>query len=318
MVTWHRSAGVRVLPTRSHRATMSRAVQTREGEAAAAPSTSEISLTQLIARPDSRTELQRWLDGSGTLLRAAERHPEAETLRGRGLVYVVPRPDPGAGSGGAAAGKGERWVVRHYHRGGAVASLLGDLYVRVGTPRPIREFAAGKALAAAGVPTPRVIGAAVYPAGPFYRGDLVTQWVAGSRDLGAVLFAGGQVPGGGADGGKRALAESAEAAGPEEEHSRRAMRAAGELLRLAHERGLEHPDLNVKNILVVDRPDGVEAMVLDLDRARVRAGAVGAARRRRMIQRFWRSVRKWEARTGQGVAPELRAAFEAGYAGRGR
>ena len=90
----------------------------------------------------------------------------------------------------------------------------------------------------------------------------------------------------------------------------------GGVVRGAHEAGLVHPDLNLKNILIVEGSEsgrGVEAMVLDLDRARVLEGAVDEGRRRRMIERFWRSARKWEGLTGRALPAGARAAFEAGY-----
>lgn len=196
--------------------------------------------------------------------------------------------------------------MRHYHRGGAVASALGDRYLRLGVPRPFREFAAGDALAAAGVPTPRVVGAAVYPAGPFYRGDLVTEWVPGSRDLAHVLFPADD-PAATAEGAVGAPGAVGERPGVA------AMRATGRLLRLAHERGLDHPDLNIKNILIVGEAEEPEAMVLDLDRARVLGRPVSERRRRRMIGRFWRSVRKWEAAKGAALPAAVRAGFADGY-----
>lgn len=237
---------------------------------------------ELEARPDSRAALESWISSAGTLHEAAASHPGAETLEGRGRVYSVPAP---VGSG--------RWVVRHYQRGGAVASLLGDRYVRLGTPRPVRELEVGRALEGMGVPTPRHVGCAVYPAGLWYRGDLVTELVPHSRDLAAVLF--GTDPGGEANG-------EAEAA----------MRAAGSLVRTLHERGVVHRDLNLKNVLIAGREGGVRALILDLDRATLRA-RVGERARRRMLERFWRSARKWEKGTGRRLEPGVRRSFGEGY-----
>ena len=82
--------------------------------------------------------------------------------------------------------------MRHYHRGGAVASLLGDRYLRVGEPRPVRELRLGRALERLGVPTVPHLAAAVYTHGIWYRGDLVTRWVSGSVDLAEGLFGGAE------------------------------------------------------------------------------------------------------------------------------
>lgn len=244
------------------------------------------TLTELIARPDARPRLEQWLRHWGTLDRAAAAQEGVQPLQGRGRVWRVPEASVPGGTG---------WVVRHYRRGGSVAAVLGDRYLRVGTPRPFLEHAASQALAEVGVPTPRVVGAAVYPAGLFYRGDLVTEWVPGSRDLADVLF--GDDPG----------------------EATTAMRATGRLLRLAHDRGMVHPDLNLKNILIVQRDHDAEAMVLDLDRARVRRRTggepvpVGGRSRRRMIERFWRSCRKWERKRGLELRASVRQAFRQGY-----
>lgn len=169
-----------------------------------------------------------------------------------------------------------------------MAGVLGDRYLRMGVPRPVREYRVGLALEAAGVPTPEHVGAAVYPAGVWYRGDLVTRFVEGSRDLAEALF-------GGSDDG----------AAP-------AMRASGRLVRRLHEAGLDHPDLNLKNILLAGPASGPEALILDLDRARLRR-QLGPRARDRMLERFWRSARKWERKTGRLLDPWLKEAFVAGY-----
>ncbi len=228
---------------------------------------------------------------------AAAASPDARPLQGRGTVYVLPRPDGGAG----------RWVVRHYHRGGAVAGNLGDRYLRLGTPRPFREFHVSAKLQELGIPAPAPVGAAVYPSGIWYRGDLVTEWIPASRDLAEVLFEGAP-----ADGGPGRESEGGEESGGVPAGGAAALEAAGRLLRRLHDAGVRHPDLNLKNILVVERDDGPAAFVIDLDGVRV-GEPVEAAGRRRMIERFWRSARKWERRTGRVLDGAAHAAFEAGY-----
>lgn len=256
-------------------------------------------MTRLDARPDARPALDAWLREHGTLAQAAAAHPEARTLTGRGRVHVVPAP----------VGEG-RWVVRHYHRGGAIGPLLGDRYLRLGTPRPFRELRLGRELGSRGIPTPVHVAAAVYLSGLWYRGDLVTGYVPGSRDLAEVLFPGRSLdprP----EGAARPGEADAGGAGREVD-PRSAMKATGVLFRQLHEGGVEHPDLNLKNVLVAGTGEALEALALDLDGAQVR-DEVGDAARRRMISRFWRSARKWEAATGAALDPELEAAFRAGY-----
>jgi 3-deoxy-D-manno-octulosonic acid kinase len=242
------------------------------------------TIDNLIARPDVRYALRAWIDERGTLIDAAAARPGAEALRGRDRIYMVPAPE-----------RGSRWVVRHYHRGGAIASVLGDRYLRLGTPRPFREYRIGRALEELEVPTVPHLGAAVYPAGPWYRGDLVTELVPDSTDLAAVLF-------------PRAV--KAPAPGRCDVEPTEAMEAAGRLVRLLHDRGVVHPDLHLRNILLTGRPP--RALVVDLDKARVRM-QVDERARRRMLDRFWRSARKWERRATGSLAPQLREAFRAGY-----
>jgi 3-deoxy-D-manno-octulosonic acid kinase len=262
------------------------------------------STTSLRALPGREPALRRWLAEHGTLMAAAEAHPDAVALEGRGRVAVVPGP---AVPEGAPA---ERWVVRHYHRGGAVASAMGDRYLRLGAPRPFRELGMLEAVRALGVPAPAPVGAAVYFAGPFYRGDLVTVWVPDSIDLATLLFP----PPAGAPPVAAAPADAGVAGHAD------AMRAAGRLVRLLHDRGVVHPDLNLKNVLLAAGVDGTggdgepRALVLDLDRATLGDGAVPDRARRAMLDRFWRSARKWERRAGRALPASLRPSFEEGYA----
>lgn len=225
-------------------------------------------------------------------MEAAASHPQAETLRGRGRVLVVPAP-PGDWP------ETTRWVLRHYHRGGALAGLLRDRYVRAGEPRPLREFGVAQAVRALGIPTAPPVGAAAYGAGVFYRGDLVTEWVPETTDLAATLFGAAQLDGQPSTG--RASTDPLAA-----------MEAAGGLVRLLHERGVAHPDLNLKNILIRAGAGAPRALIIDLDRARVR-GPLPERARRRMLARFERSLRKWERRIAAPAPPGTLEAFHSGY-----
>ncbi|MGH7483484.1 MAG: lipopolysaccharide kinase InaA family protein [Longimicrobiales bacterium] len=226
---------------------------------------------------------------SGTLFDHARTHATRRLESGRGALFLTTLA-------------GRDCVVRHARRGGALAPLLDDLHARIGAPRPVRELTVSHAVAALGVATPAVLAAAVYP-GPawFYRGDIVTAYVPGSADLAAVVFAGA---GGSAGAGDGIPAEDAAA-------------AAGRLLREVHRHRIDHPDLNLKNILVVrgggvgGGEGGVRALLVDLDRARIRE-RLSPARATAMLRRFERSWRKWEGRTGRRE-PAALAAFRAGY-----
>jgi hypothetical protein len=134
-----------------------------------------------------------------------------------------------------------------------------------------------------------VVAAAVYPAGPFYRGDLVTERVAGARELADVLF--------GADGidiGSPLRLE--------------ALRETNRLIEAISAAGAYHPDLNVKNVLVETGSTPLRVHLLDLDRCQV-GGPRTAAAGRRMRRRLLRSTAKWEARTGHRLSGHERAAL---------
>lgn len=229
---------------------------------------------------------------AGTLYGWASAHPERRGLGGRSQALRVPAPRPG--------GDGQAWVVRHYVRGGSVAApLLGDRYLRLGTPRPFAELRASERARARGVRTPRVLAAASYPAGLFRRGDLVTEWLPEAVDLAAAVFGGeGGVGGLGGEGGS-------------DRDVSRMLETAGALVRELTMAGVEHVDLNARNVLLRQRDGGLEGWVLDLDRARLHPEAVVSAGAR-MLARLERSLAKVAAAAGTSFPQALRAALRRG------
>jgi 3-deoxy-D-manno-octulosonic acid kinase len=201
-------------------------------------------------------------------------------LPGRGDAHVIDAPHA-------------RLVVRHYRRGGAVASMLGDRYPRGGMPRPFRELWVSATCRAREVSTPAVAAAVVYPSGPFYRGDLATDYVADATTLADVTFGESRM---------------------DEEARWSAWHAAGRLVRSAAEAGLVHADLNLRNVLVAWRSGRPVTYLLDLDRCRIVA-RVSPRELDRMKARLRRSARKFEARTGDTVGIGFDA-FEEGARGR--
>jgi 3-deoxy-D-manno-octulosonic acid kinase len=239
-----------------------------------------IRLTLPGARLTLAPELAGWAEsavaGAGRISRAAAGMAGARPLRGRGTVWDVPSPVG-------------RVVVRPYLRGGLLAPLARDRYAAVGVSRPVRELRIAVAARDRGIPTPEPLVAAVYPGRGSYAADLVTRLVPEAQDLAAVLF------------------------GPAQADARlAACLAAGRCLRRLHDAGLRHPDLNLKNLLLQRRGAGWTVHVIDLDRARLGAPAGGLARRR-MVRRFFRSLDKWEARTGRAVPAAERDAILDGY-----
>ena len=228
-----------------------------------------------------------WLEqvlGQGVALHTwAASRDDAKTLVGRGTVHAIGAPAPGPDGR-------PRWAVRRYRRGGRVAPILGDRYFGLGAPRPLRELAATTEARARGIPAPAVVAGAVYPAGAFYRADLVTELIPDARTLEALIFGSGGTP---------------DASG--------VLLEAGRLVRRLEDASVHHVDLNAANVLLVRGDEGSGARVVDLDRCRVfpvEARAFGDGMRRRLE----RSLRKLAGRHGRAFSAAEWDALQAGYA----
>lgn len=229
---------------------------------------------RVLARPETVAWVRYVLEGGQTLHGAASGDRGAVTLEGRHPVYTIPAKVPSS-----YPVEEERWAVRHYARGGRASKLLVDRYLRLGEVRPYQETAASEATRARGIPTPRVMAAALYPDGIFYRADLVTAFVSKSSDLVETLF----------DMKRKGAGGSAERLD--------ALRAAGGLIRDMAAAGIRHRDMNARNVLLEWRGVAPRAHLLDLDRCVV-APTIGSVSTGAMHQRLLRSLRKWEKRTG--------------------
>jgi hypothetical protein len=220
-------------------------------------------------------DLEAWLAGS------AGNDPGAAVGGGRGTTRVVGLRDGG------------RAFVRRYRHGGLLGTLLRDLYWQR-PPRPCCELQATEAARHAGVAAPEVLAAVVLPVRGvpcLYRAVLVTRALDGRRSLGDALTS---------------------ASGDAE---RRAWIAcAVRVVRLLHGSGIHHPDLNVANVLVGERPDRAAALI-DFDRARVGLRPVGTLARALARRRLARSIAKLGL-PGLDRAGAARALDVAGLGGR--
>lgn len=177
----------------------------------------------------------------------------------------------------------EQWVLRHYRRGGAAARLSEKHYFWLSLARN-RAFAECRLLAGLhrrGLPVPAPIGACAWREGPlglYYRAALITRRIAGARALAALLEAAPLKPAGPTvatypepekDPGKnreQALAPAPESSpGPDLEET---LEACGAMIRRFHRAGLDHVDLNARNILIDNRGG---PWLIDLDRCRLRS-----------------------------------------------
>jgi 3-deoxy-D-manno-octulosonic acid kinase len=138
-----------------------------------------------------------------------------------------------------------RCVLRHYQRGGMVASVMGDRYLWTGAERT-RSFAEFHLLAdlhARGLRVPVPVAARYSRQGVHYRADLITRRIEGATTLAELVAAGGCS----ADVAARVGATVAE----------------------FHAAGACHADLNAHNVLLVD--DVV--WLVDFDRGQRRTPA---------------------------------------------
>jgi 3-deoxy-D-manno-octulosonic acid kinase len=159
-------------------------------------------------------------------------------------------------------------VVRPYRRGGAFGRLLGDRYAAPARAR--REVEVLAALRADGVPVVSVLGAAARRRRGFWRLRLFTELEPAALPLPAFCA---ELP----------------------RHRRWAIEAAAVAVKLAFSAGLRHPDLHLDNVLVSLRGDRVRAVLVDLDRASLRA-PVPERLRDAMLVRMARYLHRHAAR----------------------
>jgi tRNA A-37 threonylcarbamoyl transferase component Bud32 len=163
---------------------------------------------------------------------------EPTGLAGRGSIGAVPR----------LLVDGSRILVRHARRGGLIGRFIPDIFWW--RCRPFRELEVAERARAHGVPTAEVVAAVrTRVLGPFYRGAVYTRELRDASDLHSYLAS---------------LANRHDAASLR--NKRATLSEAGRVVRLAHDAGLYHGDLQLRNVLV--RHDERPAVFLvDLDKA---------------------------------------------------
>lgn len=170
---------------------------------------------------------------------------------------------------GAALGRGQSHflelegralVLRQFRRGGLVGRVIADAYLRLGArrSRPYREFRLLEWMHAEGLSVPRPVAARYAPSGLIYRAQLITERIPDAVPLADRLRDGVLAP--------------------------EVWRAIGGTVRQMHRLGVDHVDLNCRNILL-DAAAGV--WLIDFDRCRRRADggwtAANLARLRRSL-----------------------------------
>ena len=163
---------------------------------------------------------------------------EPTGMAGRGSISAVPR----------LLVDGSRILVRHARRGGLIGRFIPDIFWW--RCRPFRELDVAERALACGVPTAEVVAAMrTRVLGPFYRGAVYTRELRDVSDLLSYL----------ASLANRHDADSLR-------RKRDTLREVGRVVRVAHDAGLYHGDLQLRNVLVRDdeRPS---VFLVDLDKA---------------------------------------------------
>lgn len=153
-------------------------------------------------------------------------------------------------------------VLRHYHRGGWMAPLLGDRYLWNGRARSrgFAEFDLLVRLSGRGLPVPVPIAARYLRRGPYYTADLITRAIEDASTLTDIV---------------RERRLDAVLAG-----------RVGGLVAKFHAEGVDHADLNAHNIMV-----GRDRLwLIDFDRGEIRA--TGTAWKLANLARLKRSLLK--------------------------
>jgi hypothetical protein len=194
--------------------------------------------------------------GEQTLYEYASQVEGAEVLQGRAPVYVIP------------FGREQLCVaVRHVMRGGVISRLFKDRFLP--PTRVFRELMNSVQLKIGGVLTPDVLAIITYRAGgPLRRADVMTQYVAGV-DL-ATVFADARN-----DAQRRPILD-----------------AVATLLSRLTGAGAQHPDLNLRNVLLTTTDTGYAAALLDVDRVHFHVPGDPLVARAN-FDRLTRSLRKW-------------------------
>lgn len=140
-----------------------------------------------------------------------------------------------------AAGVEQEWVLRGYRRGGMAARISDSHYLWTGLERSraFRELRLTATLYGQGLPVPRPVAGCVWRHGPTYQAALLTVRLVGARAL--------------AD----RLPEASDAL----------LAKVGATIRRFHDAGLDHVDLNARNLLITQDE---KIWLIDLDRCRLR------------------------------------------------
>jgi len=223
----------------------------------------------------------RHAEGKVLVVAAADALP-AEGLRDLLTLPDVLRGLPGESSRAAGRTTVWRWepawrpegalIVRQFVHGGALGRLWRTLFL---SSRPmLNELSVALHAQTHQVPTARPVAVRIERVfGPFLRAHYVTEEVPDARNLLEFCREAGELP--------------------PARRQRLARLIAGAIARM-HQAGIDHGDLNLKNLLVAAREGAHEAYVIDFKKAQLQ-NHVGLERGLTGLVRLDRSVVKWKA-----------------------
>ena len=176
-----------------------------------------------------------------------------------------------------AVNPGQRMILRRYQHGGTLAGLMGKNFL--GPSRALNELEVTARAEASGAPVPHVLCLVLWPVmGPLWSAMIGTREESQVEDLFEFLTK------------------------LDDRATRRcSLRQVGSAIRRLHDAGVEHRDLQLRNILV-RKGEPPEIVLVDLDRARFHArGTMPPGCRAANLGRLARSAVK----TGLWGSPQL-------------
>ena len=161
---------------------------------------------------------------------------DPEWLRGQGKLI---KTSQGRNQAFFLSHEGTEMVLRHYFRGGMIGRFNKDFYLRqeVSNSRAMQEFTLLEWMHGKDLPVPRPLAARHSSFGLVYKADLITQAIPNATPLANIL-------------GQQALSEETWA-------------EIGRAIARIHNAGVNHTDLNCRNILLDTQ---LSAWIIDFDK----------------------------------------------------
>ncbi|MDL2190890.1 3-deoxy-D-manno-octulosonic acid kinase [Cobetia sp. LC6] len=217
--------------------------------------------------------------------------------RGASLFLDVCRLPAELQPANTTATPARRWALRPYRRGGLIAKLASQRYLYTGLERTraFAELRLTERLYRQGLPVPEPVGACVWRHGLTYEAALITVLIPGARAFADDLIA---------------LEAQRLPAGAElPDTLLRLLDTAGHAIRTVHDAGLEHVDLNARNLLIDERG---RVYVIDLDRCQLHAKTPWDARwRESNLSRLGRSLARFTPTHHAACLARIRSAYQA-------